>query len=239
MGGREAREQGSMSHRFRNNQPRDLAQEDESPLAGVNWRFIKNFYGSERPQLLWLSVPDGGQRAEEDRITLPNLSNIKQRHSWNSRPGPGEPLLGCKVFWEAFRRAKLSIIFDRHLDPRLLKWLREEVQPGRLLGLQTLIIFAGKDKKTECTPLIKEIEQSLAKTRVKFHYVSEMTSVSAPFPHDRFALTDGEFWHFGGSNAGLEQCLTAVSRGWRADTMGIQEFIESAWAEMEKQRVIT
>ena len=75
-----------------------------------------------------------------------------------------------------------------------------------------------------------------AKKQSRVHFLDGMRSTDAPFPHDRFAVTDGEFWHFGGTAGGLEFCLTAVSRGWKANEVGVRAFIESAWSELSQQR---
>lgn len=228
-----------MSRKDRSYQPRDLAQDDESQATTVNWRPLQLFPGHGAPSLLWLSIPHATERAEYDSPALPDLASVEQRHRWNSRAGEQDGLLGCKGFWEAFRQSKLVIVFDRHIDTRLLKRLRDEVQPSQIRSLETLIIFAGKDEKTARVSLVKEIETALAQARVKFHFLPEMTSTAAPFPHDRFAVTNGEFWHFGGSNAGYEPCLTAVSRGWRAESMGVRKFIDSAWTAIANQRTTT
>ena len=225
-----------MNRRSRSFQPVDLALEGATGAATVNWGHLRQFRGPDAPSLLWLSVPSVSTRKEEDRTTLPPIALITQRRVWNTDPQDGEPLLGCKAFWEALRRSRLIIIFDRFLHDRLLKRLLDEFEPGRHLSLETLIVFAGKERKKECAPLVKDIQARLEKERVTFHYLPDMMSTSAPFPHDRFAVTDGEFWHFGGSNLGLEQTLTAVSRGWSANEMGVKAFIEEAWAANDQQR---
>ena len=217
-------------------QPIDLALEGSTGAATVNWGHLRQFRGPEAPKLLWLSVPSLSTRKEEDRTSLPSVALITQRREWNTARKEDEPLLGCKAFWEAFQRSRLVIIFDRFLHDNLLKRLREEFEPGRRLSLETIIVFAGKERKKECASLIKDVHARLEKMRVKFHYLPDMTSTSAPFPHDRFAVTDGEFWHFGGSNLGMEQTLTAVSRGWKAHEMNVKAFIEEAWVANDQQR---
>ena len=220
-------------------QPVDLALEGSTGASTVNWNHLRQFRGPDAPKLLWLSVPSLSARKEEDRTTLPSVALIRQRREWNTAPREDEPLLGCKAFWEAFQRSRLVIIFDRYLHDNLLKRLREEFEPGRRLSLEAMIMFAGKERKKECAPLVKDIQTRLEKMKVKFHYLPDMMSTSAPFPHDRFAVTDGEFWHFGGSNLGLEQTLTAVSRGWKAHEMNVKSFVEEAWAANDQQRSTT
>lgn len=205
-------------------------------MVAVNWKHLNDFWGPSEPKLLWLSIPDERTRIEEDRDSIPLMPLISKRREWNRDPKDDEGLLGCKAFWEAFRRAKLVIIFDRYLHDGLLKRLRDEVVTSRRRSLEMLIVFAGKERKQERAPFVKEIEAALEKAQVRFHFLPDMIATSAPFPHDRFAVTDGEFWHFGGSNLGLEMTLTAVSRGWKALTLGVRPFIEAAWAAHEERK---
>ncbi len=212
---------------------KELPADDGETISApsIDWRPLKNFSGSAQPTLLWATVPHVKQLVEADSERLPSLEVIGARHAENRSRRDRGLLLGSKVFWDVFRRSKLVILFDRHSDRKLLHRLRDELEPGRPRSLQTLIVFAGKDEKAHCALLVKNIQDALLKVSpLKFHYIEGMESSKSPFPHDRFAVTDGEFWHFGGSVGSVEQCLTGFSRGWKAKDLGVEEFIEATLA---------
>ncbi|HDR8972668.1 hypothetical protein [Burkholderia vietnamiensis] len=204
---------------------------DDDEIASapvIDWRPLHNFNGTAQPALLWATLPHATQLAEADSSRIPGLECIGARHAENRVRRDNGLLLGSKVFWEAFRRSRLVILFDRHSDRKLLHRLRDELDPGRTRSLQTLIVLTGKDDKIYCASLAKNIQEVLLKgSPLKFHYIEGMESSKSPFPHDRFAVTDGEFWHFGGSVGSVELCLTGFSRGWKAKDLGVKEFIEA------------
>lgn len=218
-----------MSLRKRNTCVEDLAEGDA--LSVIDWRPLQNFSGPP-PTLIWATLPHETQFSESDSQRIPGLGLIGARYTENSARKERDVLLASKVFWDVFRRSKLVILFDRHLDKKLLHRLRDELEPGRTRSLQTLILFAGKEDKTYCKQLVKNIQDALARgsNPLKFHYVDGMMSNKSPYPHDRFAVTDGEFWHFGGSVGGVELCLTAVSRGWKAKDVGVEDFVKATLA---------
>lgn len=214
----------------------DLTQSAAQSVLSVNWKLLDRHSGAP-PCLLWPSVLHAAQVAESDSRSIPSLQHIELRNRANSEAGERDQWLACKEFWDAFRRSRLVIVFDRHLNTQFLRRLRDEVKPNLTLALETLIVFAGKDNKVRCERIMDDIRNALAtrSTRIQLHYQSDMISTAAPFPHDRFAVTDGEFWHFGGSAGGYERCLTAVSRGWKAKEVGVAAFVEAVWAEMAQQ----
>jgi hypothetical protein len=212
---------------------KDLAQGD--PASTLNWRLLDR-PPEEAPTLLWPSVHHPTQIREFDSRKIPSLELIGIRHKENSDREERDVLMSCKVFWEVFQRSRMVILFDRYSDQKLLRRLRDELEPGRARSLDTLIVFAGTVKRKENAALAKSIEEVLikAKSQLKFHYLDGMESSAKPHPHDRFAVTDGEFWHFGGSVGGIERCLTAVSRGWKAKDIGVEDFVKATWAEMAR-----
>lgn len=214
-------------------QVEDLAEGDAA--SRIDWRPLQNFSGPP-PALLWATLPHEKQLSEFDSQRIPGTGVIAARYAENAVRKERDALLASKTFWDVFQRSKLVILFDRHSDRKLLHRLRDELEPGRARSLQTLLLFAGKDDRAHCKQLTKNIQDVLAKgsSQLKFHYVDGMMSSKSPYPHDRFAVTDGEFWHFGGSVGGVEQCLTAVSRGWKAKDVGVEDFVKTTWAAAAK-----
>jgi hypothetical protein len=229
-------------HRKGGRRVREFADDDDGVVdiaSDIDWRPLQNFNGPQ-PSLLWATLPHEAQLTESDSQRLPGLSVIGARHAENRARYERGVLFGSKAFWDVFRRSKLVIFFDRHSDRKLLHRLREELEPGLARSLQTLVLFTGKEDKTYCAQVAKNIQDVLTKggSPLKFHYVDGMMSSKSPYPHDRFAVTDGEFWHFGGSVGAVEQCLTGFSRGWKAKDLGVEEFVKAtlaASADWEKK----
>jgi len=211
----------------------DLAETD--PAAALNWRLLEQ-PPPGAPALLWPSIEHPTQMRESDSKKIPSLELIGLRHKENSEREERDVLLSCEAFWDAFRRSRFVILFDRYSDHKLLRRLQDELEPSRTRTLETLLLFTGTVKRADNAALAKAINDTLvkAKSQLVFHYLDGMETKSAPYPHDRFAVTNGEFWHFGGSVGGIERCLTAVSRGWRAKDVGVEDFVKAAWAEMAK-----
>lgn len=205
----------------------------------VNPRHLEKHDGNT-PKLIWPSLRHADDVVESDSEKIPPLEFITLRRATNKEAATTRDLqlLGCKVFWETFRSSRLVVIFDPHMTTRLLRRVRSELERKRFSGPESILLFGGKEQRSEESAMARDIESAIAKSRstLKFRYVSDMESRLSPFPHDRFALTDGEFWHFGGTAGGFEECLTAVSRGWRAKNMGVLEFLESAWNVMVQER---
>ncbi len=193
------------------------------------------------PTLIWPSIRHEGLISELDSQAIPQVDLISRRRRHNKEVGNDNQLLGCVVFWEVVRRSRLVFIFDRHMSSRLMRRLREELAPATARNLETLLLIGGTQENDKCRSLLDDIKNAYAKVKraPKISYLDGMRSNEAPFPHDRFAVTDGEFWHFGGTAGGIEECLTAVSRGWKAKDVGVEAFMNEAWAMLShKQQVI-
>jgi hypothetical protein len=211
----------------------DLTQGD--PASELNWKLLDRV-PSDPPQLLWPSIEHPTQVRERDSKRIPGMDLIEIRFNENSEREERNLLLSCKAFWETFRRSRLVILFDRYSDKKLLRHLREELESKRPMPLENLIVFTGTIEKKINGSEAKRIQDILVKAKrpLKFHYLDGMETKVIPYPHDRFAVTDGEFWHFGGSVGGAERCLTAVSRGWRAKDVGVEEFVKKAWSHVAR-----
>lgn len=205
---------------------------EEGAVPYVNWRLLNNFSG-QTPTLFWTSIPDVTRATEFDSPTLPRPEVLVARHKENKKRRPPDTLLGCKAFWDVFQNSRLVIIFDRYSDDKLLRRIDSSLDAKAVRTMQTLLVLGGT---TSINPkLVPSIEARLvkAKSALKMYFVPGMRSDEQPFPHDRFAVTDGEFWHFGGSVVGHEG-LTGVSRGWRATDVGVEKFVTDTWAALAK-----
>ncbi|WP_406867593.1 hypothetical protein [Paraburkholderia fungorum] len=192
------------------------------------------------PKLIWPSLRPEGSISELDSRIIPQVDLISRRRTHNKKVSDDDQLLGCVAFWEVVRRSRLVFIFDPHMSSGLMRRLRKELTPAISRSLETLLLIGGTQENARCRSLLADIEKAYATVKrvPKIFYLDGMKSNEAPFPHDRFAVTDGEFWHFGGTAGGIQECLTAVSRGWKAKDVGVQAFMDEAWAALsDKQKV--
>lgn len=185
--------------------------------------------------MIWPSPRHEGAISELDSQTIQKVDLISKRRLHNRGAGDDAQLLGCVAFWEVVRRSRLVFVFDPHMSVGLMRRLRRELTPTTTRGLETLLLIVGTQDNGKCRTALAEIENAYAKVQrvPKIFYLDGMKFNEAPFPHDRFAVTDGEFWHFGGTAGGR-----AVSRGWKAKDVGIEAFIDEAWSLLSnKQKV--
>ncbi|OJX78716.1 MAG: hypothetical protein BGO92_00040 [Magnetospirillum sp. 64-120] len=102
----------------------------------------------------------------------------------------------------------------------------------RRMGLTELRLITGKkDAKPAFLDLRKTLEALNQKTPRK-RYDIVLADRRAEFLHDRFAVTDNELWHFGGTVGGLEKKMTAVSRGWNAEARNFITFFDHTWKNL-------
>lgn len=146
------------------------------------------------------------------------------------------PGLGCVAFWEKLLGSVQAYFFDMHFDIAAVLSLREKLtRPSRLVKLY---ILSGKDGLRDAVAEIEALQRNLNHNNPDIHYrVSQMDKRRYPFPHDRFAVTDGELWHFGGTVGSLEHCFTAVSRGWNDSDHGFEDFFKTAWRSLSSEEI--
>lgn len=216
------------------NPVRPVGDLDAQAIPSVNWKLLKHSVNGN-PKLMWTSISSAEPFKEMDSLTLPVLKAVEVRYLRTSanRKTKSDHLLGCQVFWEEFRRSQLVIIFDRYADDHLLRRIKQELEDKGARTMQTLVVLGGT--MTINPRELSDIDEVVRSTngRLDFHFVPGMKSNTPPFPHDRFAVTNGEFWHFGGTVAGQEG-LSGVSRGWKAVDIGVQKFVEDTWAALKK-----
>lgn len=219
--------------RLKNPAPAGVDLTVGTPADRINWGALKTFRGA-KPSLLWATVPAARQLEDSDHHALPEPDLIRCRYDENFNRKERGVMLASKVFWEEFRKSQLVILFDKHAERKLLNRLYDEFSTGKVKSVKSLIVFAGRDDKEHSLKLVGKLDDLLKAKDVLFHYVDGMKSNVTPYPHDRFAVTDGEFWHFGGSVGGVEPCLTATSRGWKALDLGVENFVRHAWESKPK-----
>ena len=215
--------------------PSLVADLETQAVPSVNWKLLNQSVNGS-PKLMWASMTSTEPFKELDSRKLPLLDAVESRYwhpSKNKKNTKPDLLLGCQVFWEEFRRSQLVIIFDRYADDLLLRRIHQELEAKGARTIQTLVVLGGAVSINQ--RVLTDIDEVVKGTngRLDFHHITGMKSNTPPFPHDRFAVTNGEFWHFGGTVAGQEG-LSGVSRGWKAAHIGVQRFVEDTWTALKK-----
>lgn len=186
------------------------------------------------PTLIWPSIPDTYDDSEFDRPAAPLYPLVTFRHDLLSDREDGVPGLGCRALWSAIRSSSQILIMDTHFSKRGMISLRETLTQGTSMIDDLRVITAEKD----CVQIFQGMKKALdgdgRLSSAKNIGIAVMVRNSPPWLHDRFAVTDGELWHFGGTVSG-EHKLTAASRGWRADDHRFVDAFNEAWRILEGQ----
>jgi hypothetical protein len=187
----------------------------------------------ERPELIWPSIPDSKEDKEHDRFSAPDHWIIKERskHAENCQKieFPG---LGCELFWEKLHVSEQILILDKHFDSHAMLTLRENLcqmvkNHGRRAIIMDLRIITAQD---EARNLFADISKlGFFNPDAKIGCKSYKKYGEFDIFHDRFAVTDGELWHFGGTVGGIQPDLTAVSRGGSAVSQKFINLFNQVW----------
>lgn len=189
----------------------------------------------EQPRIYWPSARFYGDNGGSDSSVFPNLAAIKVRCSAR----PPEPLEAfLEAVWDA--RDRILILDDYLFKPlegqsqqdrfgQILAWLSDGLVANEIRFLTNA--HPDHDVITkQFNQRITEINQR-APRRLGIATIGIRFTLGSSFPyvHDRFAIIDDEFWHFGATVGGLHSHVNATSRGWDARTREAIRFFDDAW----------
>lgn len=183
-------------------------QGSEPALQVRNPKPSTTFHGE--PELLWASIPEDYSTRESDTELAPKYPLIKKR-SKHYDSGP----LGLKTFWEKIASSRRLWILDTHFGSENLLFLRDQMELAPALS-DFHLITAEKNVRKTFKSIKKILEEKHRLVADATFGVTEIDRHDFPYLHDRFAVTDDELWHFGGTVGCLQAAMTAVSRGWDA-----------------------
>lgn len=175
------------------------------------------------PELIWASISDEPGAIERDASTTPDYTLAKSRYGvWNGH--------GVSAFWNAAQNSWRLLILDLHFTPENMRTLQDRL--GGRMGLTELRLITGeKDTRRPFSDLRNMLESLNPRTPGNLYDILVIERRSE-FLHDRFAVTGNELWHFGGTVGGLEKRMTAVSRGWNAETQNFITFFNHTWKNL-------
>jgi hypothetical protein len=91
----------------------------------------------------------------------------------------------------------------------------------------------GFQEQLECLRALQDARRAPPRNEaftIEVRFVREGKS-STRLPHDRFALIDGELWHWGANVGGTHHEVNAYSRGWSTDRTKAAEYFERLWKQ--------
>ena len=182
--------------------------------------------GQLAPELLWASILEDFTHREVDCRTAPKYNCIKNRIEHYS-----SNQLGLPAFWKAARCSSRFLILDLHFDAEAVRVLKNKV--GQAFGLTELRLITSEPKaRSEFEAVRASLLDVNRLANGECYRITIVDRRSADF-HDRFAVTDNELWHFGGTVGCLEARMTAVSRGWPAVDTEFIELFEILWKQYQ------
>lgn len=189
----------------------------------------------EEPQIYWPSARFFGDNGGSDSSVFPNLTAIKARCGAR----PPEPLEAfLEAVWDA--RDRILVLDDYLFKPlegqsqrdrygQILDWLPNGLVANEIRFLtnahpdQDVIRTQFNERVTEIN---RRAPRRLGTATIEIRFTLGSTF---PYVHDRFAIIDGEFWHFGATVGGLHSLVNATSRGWDANSREAVRFFDDAW----------
>lgn len=184
---------------FQGIEPALQVSEPESPIT---------FHAE--PELMWASIPEDYSTRESDTEIAPKYPLIKMRSKYYCS---GQ--LGLKAFWEKIASSRRLWILDTHFGNENLIFLRDQLELAPALS-DFHLITAEREVRETFKSIKSILEEKHRLTPGATFGVTEIDRHNFPYLHDRFAVTDDELWHFGGTVGCLQAAMTAVSRGWDA-----------------------
>ena len=186
----------------------------------------------EPPQLMWSGQVGQGNDASEVSFVWPDSNSHTDRINVGRKcPSTNRAIV---PFLQAIVDARECVwILDGYFGEDECEWL---VRAMAYSDVPDLCIFSAyhsematwASKLRTCRPL----NRGSPRPQLTVEWFGILDTHLFRDVHDRFAVVDGELWHFGGTVGGVLAAFTAQSRGWSAHdteaTARLQELREHA-----------
>ncbi|HIF9401338.1 TPA: hypothetical protein ACX6RY_001288 [Photobacterium damselae] len=179
-----------------------------------------------KPELIWPSICEKGLTSNDMR-KIPTEAQIFNKHGQWTR---NEKLFESIEFWESATKAEEIRIIDPHLDIHAIKSIRELLYIATEIKTLKILISSNAlsgDIQSVFEDLCTHLKDNGCKGSLELK--QSLDSNKYPYLHDRFAVVDGELWHFGATVGGLHHSLNAFSRGWDDNDHNFKNFFEDVW----------
>ncbi len=179
------------------------------------------------PKLLWPSIEYKKEATSHDIGKFPKPSIVCNRYN-TIKSGT---FLGLVAFEEAVKRAQFQILI---LDPHFDQCGTDILGPALSSSQARDIRILTRDKVNDKQKLIRDLNlyrnmDQVTSPRVEVQWSATLDKSTFPYLHDRFAIIDGDLWHFGSTVGGGHAGLTAASGPWSVTETHAKDFFEQCW----------
>ena len=182
------------------------------------------------PRLLWPSIRYWKGIENKDLSRFPTREHVNGRHAAH---GAGTTLK-LVAFETAVMEALVRIlVLDPHFDAIGARILGSALSSSQAWDVR--LLTGGSDIDREARErLRRELTRHLNLNQptprgLEVRWNANLDKHYFPFLHDRFAIVDGELWHFGSNVGGGHPGLTAASGPWSTSATQAAEFFEECW----------
>ena len=125
------------------------------------------------------------------------------------------------------------LVLDPHFDEIGTRVLRSALSSTQASDVRLLTGGSGIDRegrerlRQELTRYLNLDQPTPRGFEVRWN--ANLDKHTFPFLHDRFAIVDGELWHFGSTVGGGHPGVTAASGPWSTSATRAAEFFEECW----------
>ena len=138
------------------------------------------------------------------------------------------------MFWNCANGATKALLLDPYLQAEQMAAIRDQLWNSTDIERLHIITEKKKDWPDTQSHLADLRRRLLANNpTADIQLKGGLDGRSFPFLHDRFAMLDGELWHFGGTVGGLQNGLTAYSRGWSASAQQFEKLFSEIWNNLK------
>ena len=178
------------------------------------------------PMMPWPSIDNACMNAC-DRLRAPTPEMLHMRYNHIKSEGPP---LGLIAFALALRSSTKAIILDDFFDLASARLVGAWLKDGQRLAELKILTKLPKHTQKMAT-ILRASLSDLKTTKPSVDVRALLHSNFYKRLHDRFAVLDGELWHFGASVGGNHPALNACSRGWSDQEVGFSDLFEKIWEE--------
>ena len=182
-------------------------------------------------QLLWPSI---GYRERNESCDAPQFPAIEEIHRRRNMHHKGV-VLKLVAFEVAIEKALARVlVLDPHFDEAGVDVLGPALSRSQALDVRLLTSRSDiddRDRERWRKNLVRYLNLNRSGPGgVEVRWSTKLDKHYFPFLHDRFAIVDGDLWHFGSTVGGGHPGLTAASGPWSASDTRAAEFFEESWS---------
>lgn len=187
------------------------------------------------PTIRWPSV-DVQSCGPRDSATVPTGDELKFRWQAVKTEGRdgyyGGPFYPSKDFVAAGQRANERIwILDKFFyDPRGRAVLSQILPATQVGNVRIISLTRPSPAELNGYRQLRATQRAFAPGLVEWQALNSREAY--PYVHDRFAIIDGELWHFGSTVGGAHETFHAYTRGFDAAATGMDQFFLALWKDV-------